>query len=140
MKINTTAVVRGGAVLAAAGIVLPWVTADATTPSSASGFAVAAGAMVLWHQPELYVIPACAGIIVLLARFAPRHRALRAALTAISLLTVWICVRFALRPIPFGDSTPQALFPTGFAGYQLGAGSLVSLLGCLAMAAGLGLA
>ncbi len=135
MRRIAVGLLRSGAGLTLGSTVLPWVTMSDGFGQQASGLDVAAGALLLWHQPEIYLILPCSLVVLLLAGACTRP-AVRWLLAPVLLLATWICGTFLIRPVPFGDSTPQPLL-WGFDMYHPGYGSLVCLVGCVCMGVGL---
>jgi len=93
---------RSGAVLTLVSTVLPWITTSGGFGQQASGLDVAAGALLLWHQPEIYLLLPCSLVVLLLAGACIRP-AVRWLLVPVLLLSTWICGTFL---IPFGDGPP----------------------------------
>lgn len=132
MQIHVVAVMRIGALLTIMGMLVPWVT---TSQATLSGIDIAGGSL-MWHQPDLYLVILCAAVLVS-AGLIMRANIVRWLSVGMSLLPFCLCAAFLAqgRAVPMGDGY-ISLFD-GAAGFHLGPGSIVSVVGCLIMIAGM---
>lgn len=127
VRIHVPTVARIGALLVIVGMFAPWV---ATPETTLSGVDIADGEQI-WHRPDLYLVLLCAAAVLIVAKWVVRVSVVRWLTIGASLLSLCLCTAFLIQgqAMPIGDGY-ISLFD-GSAGYHLGPGSAVSLVGCV---------
>lgn len=136
MRVNVVATMRVGALLAGAGMVLPWVMVSPTIAAKERLTALdLANGAALWHRPELYLIPVAAGGMLLLARSVLYATAIRLVAVAASSASLFCCVLFMAQgaAVRFGDGYVSLY--SGNGNLAIAPGSYVCLAGCIVMSA-----